>query len=201
MINLKPKKLHWLLRAIPNFLWPLKILLIRKSLKKCGVNFRFGPNSQFNDHRLIEIGNNVFFGDRATIACIIPVKIGNDVMFGPEVMIMGGDHNILEIGKKMIDSHSGGKNIPVSIEDDVWIGARVIILKGVQIKEGAVVGAGSLVTKNVLPYSINAGVPSKCIRCRFTIDELKMHLELIKSSYDIDQICRLYNEQGVPLKF
>jgi maltose O-acetyltransferase len=55
---------------------------------------------------------------------------------------------------------------PIVIEDDVWIGARVTILGGVNIGTGAVIGAGSVVTKNVPPYAIVAGNPAKLIRYR-----------------------------------
>ena len=55
---------------------------------------------------------------------------------------------------------------PIVIEDDVWIGARVIILKGVTIGKGSIIGAGSVVTKDVEPYSIVGGNPAKLIRKR-----------------------------------
>jgi len=60
----------------------------------------------------------------------------------------------------------GGEPGPVIIEDDVWIGARVIILAGVTIGTGAVIGAGSVVTRDVLPFTIVGGVPAKLIRER-----------------------------------
>jgi maltose O-acetyltransferase len=65
----------------------------------------------------------------------------------------------------MIDQGFKDKE-PVIIEDDVWIGARVIILPGVKIGKGSIVGAGAVVTKDVEPYSIVAGVPAKLIRKR-----------------------------------
>jgi acetyltransferase-like isoleucine patch superfamily enzyme len=72
-----------------------------------------------------------------------------------------------------------GINLPVVIEQDVWIGAAVIILKGVTIGEGAVIGAGSLVTKDIPPYTIAVGTPAKSIKKRFSDEELKRHLELL----------------------
>jgi acetyltransferase-like isoleucine patch superfamily enzyme len=194
LINISPTKLSWILRAIPNFLWPLKFYLIKFSLKKTGKNFRFGSNCTFSDHRNIEVGDNVFIADNSVIAGIIPIKIGNNVMFGPEVMIMGGDHNMSVVGKPMRYVHTGGRNIPIELEDDVWVGARVLILKGVKIHEGAVVGAGSLVTKALPPYSVNVGSPCKTLKCRFSKEDLKEHLKLVKSKYTFEEIEKMYNE-------
>ena len=73
---------------------------------------------------------------------------------------------------------------PVVIEDDVWVGANVTILKGVTIGHGSVVAAGAVVTKSCPPYSIIGGVPAKLIKMRFTDDDIKEHesrMELSKS--------------------
>lgn len=192
MNTLKPQMLIWILRSIPNFAWPLKWFIIKNSLKKCGKKFRFSPNSVFSDHRLIEIGDNVFFGERTIINTGILVKIGNNVMFGPDVMIIAGDHNVSEIGIQMRYIKSGGKNLPVILENDVWVGARVLILKGVKIGEGTVIGAGSLVTKEMPPYSICFGSPCKFIKQRFSDEDLKLHLKNVNSSYSIEEIKSIY---------
>ena len=68
---------------------------------------------------------------------------------------------------------------PVVVEDDVWIGAGVIVLKGVTIGSGSIVAAGAVVTKSIPPFSIAAGVPAKVIRQRFTEDELKHHNKIL----------------------
>lgn len=200
MLNINPRYLQWFLRSLPNIFWPIKHFIIKASLKSVGTNFRFGNDSNFNDHRLIEIGNNVFFGQRTTINCIVPVIIGNKVMFGPEVVIMGGDHNFSEPGLPMRDVKNGGINLPIVIEDDVWIGARTIILKGVSIGEGSVIGAGSIITRSTLPYSINFGQPSKFIKCRFNEEELKYHLKTVGSKYNIDSIRELYSESNLTIR-
>jgi acetyltransferase-like isoleucine patch superfamily enzyme len=192
MIKLNPNYLMWGTRALPNFLWPLKWFILKKSLKACGKNFRFSPNSIFSDHRLIEIGDNVFFGERTIINTEVPVKIGNHVMFGPDVMIMGGDHNISEAGIQMRYVKTGGKNIPVVLEDDVWIGARVLILKGVKIGEGSIVGAGSLVTKEMPPYTICLGNPCKPVKQRFSDVDLKTHLAKVNSVYSFEEVKMMY---------
>ena len=199
MLKIKPKYLQRLLRSTPNVLWLLKYYVIKKSIKSVGYNFRFSPDSVFDDHRIIEIGDNVFMGQRTTISTNVPLKIGHNVMFGPEVMIMGGDHNFKKPGEIMRNVKSGGTNLPVEIENDVWIGARCLILKGVKIYEGAVVGAGSLVTKPVLPYSINIGHPSHFVKCRFSLKELTYHLQKVNSKYKIDDIIKMYSLSNIDL--
>lgn len=198
MLNIKPKYLQYLLRSIPNFLWPVKYLIIKKSLKIAGDNFRFGPDSVFSDHRLIEVGNNVFMGQRTTVNTTkVRIIIGNNVMFGPEVMVIGGDHNFLVPGKLMRSVKIGGINLPIEIEDDVWVGARCLILKGVKIFEGAVIGAGSIVTKSIPPYSIAVGIPAKPLISRFSKQDLEKHLQMVNSEYSIKDINVLYERNGV----
>lgn len=188
-----------IIRLIPNFLWPLKVVILKKTLGKVGRSFRFGPNCVFYDRRLITIGDDVFFGDRTTINSVVPVNVGSKVMFGPEVMIIGGDHNFSVVGAYMKDVKTGGVNLPIFIEDDVWIGSRTVILKGVRIGEGAVVGAGSLVTKGLPPYSVCMGAPCKPVKCRFPREDLIKHLALLKSKYSIEDIESAYSEWDLVL--
>ena len=67
----------------------------------------------------------------------------------------------------------------VVIEDDVWTGANVTILKGVTIGRGSVVAAGAVVTKSCPPYSIIAGVPAKVVKMRFTPAEIEKHERIL----------------------
>lgn len=68
---------------------------------------------------------------------------------------------------------------PVVIEDDVWCGANVTILKGVTIGHGSIVAAGAVVTKSCEPYSIIGGVPAKLIKMRFTPEQIIEHERLL----------------------
>ena len=112
------------------------------------------------------------------------VIIGNFVAVAPEVTFITGDHNSKVVGNYILENQKDTSctefDKDIVIEDDVWIGTRCIILKGVTIHEGAIVGAGSIVTKDVPPYTIVAGNPAKVIRSRFTDDELKKHKEIIQ---------------------
>jgi len=98
---------------------------------------------------------------------VVPrVEIGKYVMFSPEVLIVGGDHCKDIPGVPMI--FSGRPETPKTvIEDDVWIGARAIIMAGVRIGRGSVIGANAVVTKDVPPYAIWAGNPAKEVKRRF----------------------------------
>lgn len=194
MIKLNPKYLNYLIRSIPNSLWPIRWLIIKKSLKKIGVNFKFGYNSEFSDHRLIEIGNNVFMGQNTVINTNVPVIIGDNVMFGRSVTIIAGDHKINEIGIPMRYVKTGGENLPISIENDVWIGSNVLILKGVKISEGCVIGGGSVVTKSMPPYSVCVGNPCRPIKKRFDRVDLEKHLKSVNSKYNIEEIVSIYEK-------
>ena len=97
---------------------------------------------------------------------------------------MGGNHNTTTIGKYMFDVEEKlpENDLPVIIEDDVWIGTGVIILKGVTIGTGSIVAAGAVVTKNVESYTIVAGIPAKIVKRRFESDILQKHIELKNKS-------------------
>lgn len=194
MLRISPNNLSYITRSIPNFMWPVKWYIIRASLKRIGKNFRFGYNSEFADHRLIEVGDNVFMGLNTVINTTVPVNIGDNVMFGRSVTIMGGDHNISEVGTPMRFVKTGGKNVPVKIEKDAWIGSNVIILKGVTIGEGAVVAAGSVVVKSLPPYSVCVGNPCKPKRLRFNDDDLQKHLQSVRSAYTKENVKKLFDQ-------
>jgi len=98
------------------------------------------------------------FINGAIISATTKVTIGNNCKFGPFSMIIDSDfHNVKDHNKE-------GERGEIIIEDDVWIGAKSTILKGVTIGKGAVVAIGSVVTKDVPPNAIVAGVPAKVIK-------------------------------------
>lgn len=93
-----------------------------------------------------------------------PISLGDHVRLGPHVTILGGSHNFKQ--KDVLIVKQDSYHAPVRIEDDVLIGAGVVILPGCKIGKGAVVGAMSLVNKDIAPYTIVAGVPAKVIGVR-----------------------------------
>jgi acetyltransferase-like isoleucine patch superfamily enzyme len=98
------------------------------------------------------------------------VTLGNFVLIGPDVLFTGDDHVIDTLGVPTIFSGRPSLRETV-VGDDVWIGARAIIMAGISIGEGAIVAAGAVVTRNVPPYSIVGGVPATLIRLRFNTEE------------------------------
>ena len=89
------------------------------------------------------------------------ITIGDNVSISQEVMILTADHDT-------DSSDFAGRNRAVVINDYAWVGSRATIMPGVIIGKGAVVAAGALVTKNVEPYSVVAGIPARKIRERNT---------------------------------
>ena len=109
---------------------------------------------------------NVIIGDHTRIGLhntiIGPVEIGSHVNLAQGITVTALNHNFNDTNKR-IDEQGVSTN-PVTIEDDVWIGANAVILPGVTIGNHSVVAAGAVVTKDVPPHSLVAGVPAKVIK-------------------------------------
>jgi len=105
---------------------------------------------------ILNIGSG-YINSNLKLRCSNSIIIGNDCAISHDVTIMDSDfHNI--------DYANHEKSAPVNIGNHVWIGSRAMILKGVTIGDGAIIGAGSVVTKDVPTQSIVAGVPAKVIK-------------------------------------
>lgn len=128
----------------------------------CGKNVNIDNGAFLASGKGIEIGNNSGIGQDCRVAG--PLKIGNDVMIAPNVIIVTQNHEIRDTEIPMRLQTAPKKQ--VTICDDVWIGANAIILPGVTIGKGSVVGAGSVVTKDVPEYAIVGGNPAHVIRYR-----------------------------------
>ncbi|MFI4912712.1 MAG: acyltransferase [Sedimentisphaeraceae bacterium JB056] len=149
--------------------------------KEHGRNVLFNPFDRFT-YKNVSIGSDVCIGFGANfIAQESYIKIGNKVMFGPNVVIRGGNHNTSVIGRYMYDVHEKRPedDQPVIIQDDVWVGTNVTILKGVTVGRGAIIAAGSVVNKDVPEYAIVGGVPAKVIKMRWSDGEIKRHEEFL----------------------
>lgn len=112
----------------------------------------------------IEIGENCSVNEYCMLYGHGGLKIGNNVSIATGTVVVPGNHNFSrrDIPFKLQGSIGHG----IVLEDDIWVGANVTILDGVRIGKGAIVGAGSVVTRDVQRYSIVGGVPARFIKER-----------------------------------
>jgi len=141
----------------------IRTMLCKKLFARTGKNVNVEHGAFFGSGRDIEIGDYSGLGINCRVSG--PLKIGKYVMMGPDVMIYTANHEICNLEIPMLLQGETPKEA-VTIEDDVWIGARSIILPGVTINKGAVVAAGAVVTKDVEPYTIVGGNPARVIKRR-----------------------------------
>ncbi len=136
---------------------------IRVAYYKYFMGFNFGKHSTvlmrttFDCARGLTVGNYSVINARCRIDTRGSITIGTGVSISSDVIILTADHEKDENGKK-------DRERPVVIHDYAWIGTRAIILPGVTIGRGAKIAAGAIVTKNVPPQTLVAGVPAKIIR-------------------------------------
>jgi acetyltransferase-like isoleucine patch superfamily enzyme len=110
------------------------------------------------------VGDHSNIGPYAYIGCSGPIQIGSNVMISPRVSIYAENHVIAGVDIPM--KEQGVTQKGVVIEDDCWIAANSVILDGVRIGRGSVVAAGAVVSRDVPPYTVVAGVPAKVIKNR-----------------------------------
>ncbi len=171
--------MKWLLRMIyktcqlfAKAWYRLIVMPMKKAMfARCGKEVYIGERGCFT-YENIELGDHVFIStDVNFMSTRAKVLIGDHTMIGARTFIVTGNHRV-DIKGKFLDEVTDEDKRPeddqdVVIEGDNWIGVGVCILKGVTIGRGAVVAAGSVVTKDVPPYSIVGGVPAKLLKMRF----------------------------------
>lgn len=137
-------------------------------LNNCGKNLNVGLRVKIQVPRNVDVGKNVGFNYGVWIAANYnkngKIILGNNVLIGPYSILHSGNHNFKD--PKTPIHKQGFKFNRIIIEDDVLISARCTILSGVTIGKGSVIAAGSVITKNIPPYSVVAGVPGKIISTR-----------------------------------
>lgn len=139
----------------------IRSFFVKGYITKCGSKVNIQARAIIA--RRVEIGDYSGVGYGSLIQG--NVKIGKHVMMGPEVLIYTQNHNFSRLDITM-DKQGFSEEKQVIIEDDVWIGAKVIILPGVKIGQGSVIGAGSVVSKNIPEYSVAVGNPCKVVKKR-----------------------------------
>jgi acetyltransferase-like isoleucine patch superfamily enzyme len=144
----------------------------------------------------ITTGDDFYIGKFSQIEC--DAEIGNHVMFANRVALVGRyDHHFQQPGIptrlasqiRDKDYNWKGLNDKIVIEDDVWVGYGAIIMSGVRIGRGSIIAAGSVVTKDVEPYSIYGGFPARKIKNRFdTPEDLALHIRLYESNFSVNKL-------------
>jgi acetyltransferase-like isoleucine patch superfamily enzyme len=141
--------------------WPHKVSIGNKCVIEKLVYFHY--DGVYTDGAAVVLGDGTFVGTGTEFNVREGVVTGTNCLISSGCRFIDHDHGTAA------NEHMCGQrpiSASISLEDDVWIGANCVILKGVHIGQGAVVGAGSVVTKSVPPMAVVAGVPAKLIRQR-----------------------------------
>lgn len=134
-----------------------------------GHHVHLTANKAFEDQDFspeITIGNNCSIGDYSHVTCINKITLGNNVRMGKNILITDNAHgasawNLMETAPNKRPLVSKG---PVIIDDNVWIGTKSSIMPGVHIGKCAIIGAGSVVTKDVPAYAVVGGNPARILK-------------------------------------
>lgn len=121
---------------------------------------------QASDGGQVDIGDNVGLNSNVLIDAGQGGKIliGNDCLIGPNCVLRAADHIFDDPGKRIrLQGHRSGT---IELEDDVWLGSHVVVTRGVKVGRGSVIGAHSVITHDIPPYSIAVGVPARRVRGR-----------------------------------
>lgn len=174
-----------ILIRVAHSLWFFGLRILRKvekeylltHFRRVGRNLEFDPLHSHFAASKISIGDNVFIGEMAHFGG--DITIGSNVMFGPRPVILAANHIFALRGKSprfIKPAFPSQNDEPVTIEDEVWFGANVTILGNVTVGMGAVIGAGSVVTRSIPPFTLAAGNPCRPLRLIFSPEHLHDHL-------------------------
>lgn len=164
-----------------NYLRYWRKLRLFRQFKSLGGNVQLDPANSFFSARYISLGNNVFIGEGAHFAG--DITVGNNVMFGPRPMVMAGNHLFAVEGESVRFLHPLGRenSRPILVEDEVWCGCSVVILNGVTVGMGSVIGAGSVLSRDIPPYVVATG--NYCRPVKLIFDDATLLRHLVKLGY------------------
>jgi maltose O-acetyltransferase len=142
--------------------------ILRELLGSCGKN-AFIINARFDYGKNTYIGDEFSANFNFTVLDCAEVRIGNNVLIGPNCTIAPPTHPKLPEERNFRIDRNGKRHLyefakPVTIGNDVWIGSNVIVCPGVKIGDGCIIGAGSVVTRDIPAYHVAVGVPCRAIR-------------------------------------
>lgn len=153
---------------LPNSWWPGGKIFNRLRVNCVKSIVPVGKNTKIQRSVYIGSGNNIVIGNNCQVNELVRldnVNIGNNVMIARECIILGKMHESTDIHTPM--NEQGIKDVKKTcIEDDVWLGLRVVVMPGIHIRKGTIIAAGAVVTKDTEAYGIYGGVPAKLIKQR-----------------------------------
>jgi len=169
LLDRLPKKaverLLELLRYVPFGLGlGMRYCLVKRLCRQCGDDVLVFPGAFLSFLENCEIGHHVSIHENCNIGCKGGLIIGSNVMISQGASILTTEHNYLQLAEFMRDAPQILKS--TAIGDDVWVGAHAVITAGVRVGSGSVVAAGSVVVRDVEPFSIVGGVPARVIGSR-----------------------------------
>jgi len=141
--------------------WPNKIIIGNFCNIQDSVDFRIWH--PFNPECFIKIGDNVFLGHACEFVCNSNITIGSNCLIASKTTFNDTGHLY---SKNSLIKNQEITTKSIILEEDVWIGTSCVILQGVTIGKGAIIGAGSVVNKNIPSYEVWAGVPARFIKNR-----------------------------------
>ncbi len=147
-----------------NFAMAIRSSVINRLASKSGDYIKISRNVVIRDYDKLVIGDDVTINEFSFISAAGGLQIGSHILIGHGTSIITSNH--IYNGNTMIRGN-GIELAPVNISDNVWIGARAIILPGISIGEGAVIAAGAVVTKDVPDHTVVAGVPARVIKSTY----------------------------------
>ena len=142
-----------------------EVVLGKGATMRIGRWVWIGRNNALRCHEgELYIGDHTIFGTDNTVNCYAGVYIGPECLFADSVYIVDFDHNYWD--PVMSIRSQGIFKSPIRLEGDIWVGEKVTILRGVTVGRGSVIGAMSLVNRDVPPYAVVGGVPAKVLGWR-----------------------------------
>jgi acetyltransferase-like isoleucine patch superfamily enzyme len=171
------KRLYWFLRREIPDVWSwflsklpgstgigLRMIFVRRMLGACGKHPVFHTNVRITSPKKLKIGDRCAFGQGTFLTCGGGITMGNDVATGPDAKIWSVNHIFEDPDVPWMKQ--GFEHKEVIIEDDVWIGASTFVKPGVRIGKGAIISAGTILSKSVPPFAIVAGNPGRVVGWR-----------------------------------
>ncbi len=158
---------------------------LRSILGGMGENITIQPPFHCDYGSNIKVGENFYANYNLTVLDVAPVTVGDNVLIAPNVSIYTAGHPVHPFARNSMYEYG----IPITIGDNVWIGGNVVICPGVNIGSGSVIGAGSVVTRDVPEYVIAVGNPCRVLR-KITDEDIKFYFK--DREFDEDAMAEVY---------